>query len=94
MGGAFYRKCLVFMVVAAFMLVSAVAFAQEKQKKWVVIKDSKGVCKVIESKKGKTDKTIAGPFATKDEAVKAKEKECPKPAKKQPSAKDPSKKQQ
>lgn len=94
MGGAFYRKCLVFMVVAAFMLVSAMAFAQEKQKKWVVIKDSKGVCKVIESKKGKTDKTIAGPFATKDEAVKAKEKECPKPPKKQPSGKDPSKKQQ
>jgi len=44
---------------------------------WVVIKDKKGVCKVIESKE-KTPATIAGPFNTKKEAQKAKDKECPK----------------
>jgi hypothetical protein len=46
---------------------------------WVVIKDKNGVCKVIESKET-TPATIAGPFKTKKEADKAKNKECPKGA--------------
>jgi hypothetical protein len=48
---------------------------------WVVIKDKKGVCKVIEAKE-KTPATIdgGGPFKTKQEAEKAKDKLCPKGA--------------
>jgi hypothetical protein len=56
----------------------------KKAGQWCVIKyqtkDKKTVCKVVECK-GKTPKTIAGPFKSKDEALKAKEKSCP-PAKK------------
>jgi hypothetical protein len=48
---------------------------------WVVIKDKNGVCKVIEAKE-KTPATIdgGGPFKTKKEAEKAKDKLCPKGA--------------
>ena len=56
----------------------------KKAGQWCVIKyqtkDKKTVCKVIECK-GKTPKTVAGPFKSKDEATKAKEKACT-PAKK------------
>lgn len=69
------KKIVVLLVVVAFSLMSALAWAAAKQ--WVVIKDSKGVCKVIQAK-GKTPKTIAGPFATKEEAQKAKAVKCPK----------------
>ena len=43
----------------------------------MVIKAKNGVCRVIKAKE-KTPATIAGPFKTKEEAQKAKEKECPK----------------
>jgi uncharacterized caspase-like protein len=43
---------------------------------WVVIKDKNGVCKAIMVRE-KILSTIAGPFATRDEAEKAKAKECP-----------------
>ena len=48
---------------------------------WVVIKDKNGVCKVLEAKE-KTPATIdgGGPFKTKKEAEKAKDKLCPKGA--------------
>lgn len=69
------KKIVVLLVVVAFSLMSALALAAAKQ--WVVIKDAKGVCKVIQAK-GKTAKTIAGPFATKEEAQKAKAAKCPK----------------
>ncbi len=75
MNGRVMKKLVVFLMVAVFALVSGLAFAADK---YVVIKDKKGVCKVIKAKKDKTAKTIAGPFATKAEAQKAKEKECPK----------------
>jgi len=79
-----FKTAVILAVAMAFLLVSVLAFAAEtaKAKQWVVIKDVKGKCKVLETAKAKTDKTIAGPFVTKDEAQKAKEKECPKPAKK------------
>ncbi|MGC8657602.1 MAG: hypothetical protein ACP5U1_00860 [Desulfomonilaceae bacterium] len=64
-------------VAVVFLLVTALAFAAGEN--WVVIKDKNGVCKVIQAK-GKTPATIAGPFKTKDEAKKAKEKECHKGA--------------
>jgi hypothetical protein len=53
---------------------SAVLYAADQ---WVVIKDSAGKCSVRQTK-GKTPKTIAGPFATKAEAEKAKGEKCPK----------------
>lgn len=43
---------------------------------YVVIRNQKGVCKVIESK-GKTPATIAGPFKTREAAEEAKERKCP-----------------
>lgn len=46
---------------------------------WFIIKDTNDVCKVIEAK-DKTPKTIGGPYKTKGEAEKAKEKLCPKSA--------------
>ena len=64
-------------LVLVFSLVTALAFAAGET--WVVIKDKNGVCKVIEAKE-KTPATIAGPFKTKAEAEKAKDKECPKGA--------------
>lgn len=86
MNGRVLKTLVVFLVVAVFGLVSGLAFAADK---YVVIKDKKGVCKVIKAK-DKTTKTIAGPFATKAEAEKAKEEKCPK--KKEPAKKDPAKK--
>ncbi len=44
---------------------------------WVVIKDKKGVYRVIKAGKT-TPSTIAGPFKTKEAAKRAKEKERPK----------------
>ncbi|MDQ7784641.1 MAG: hypothetical protein RDU20_17280 [Desulfomonilaceae bacterium] len=75
MGFCFVKRAIGVLVVAVFLFVSGPAFAADE--KWVVIKDSKGVCKVIKAKE-KTPKTIAGPFASKDEANKAKEAKCPK----------------
>lgn len=86
MRDAGFKKTLIFCMTALFLLVSVMAFAAEKS--WFVIKDSKGVCKVLQAKE-KTPKTVAGPFATKAEATKAKEESCPKPA---PAKKEPVKK--
>jgi hypothetical protein len=69
------KKSLIGLLVVVFCLVGVLAFAAGEQ--WVVIKDKKGVCKVI-SAKGKTPKTIAGPFASKAKAVAAKEAKCGK----------------
>ena len=54
----------------------------------MVIKDKNGKCSVHETTKGKTPKTIAGPFATKELAEAAKAKECP------PKAEKPEKKKE
>jgi len=62
------------LVVTVFLFVSGLSFAAEK--KWIVIQDAKRVCKVIQAT-DKTPKTVAGPFATKDEATKAKAAKCP-----------------
>jgi hypothetical protein len=75
MYGRVMKKTAILLMVAVFLLVSGLSFAAGK--KWAVIKDSKGVCKVIQVK-AKTPKTIAGPFATKAEAMKAKDSKCPK----------------
>jgi len=64
----------VFLAVV-FSLTGVFAFAAGQSR--VVIKDKNGVCKVIEAKE-KTPATIAGPFKSKEDAEKAKTKECPK----------------
>jgi hypothetical protein len=69
------RRLIGFFIAMIFVLTTVVAFAAGES--YVVIKDKNGVCKVIEAKE-KTPATIAGPFKTKEEAVKAKEKECAK----------------
>jgi len=79
------KKVIILAAVAIFALTCTLcAFAAEKQ--WYVIKDKKGVCKVIQAKE-KTPAYLAGPFPSKDAAMKAKEKECPKPEKKAPEKK-------
>lgn len=80
MKSSLLKKAAVLVVALMFALVSTLALAQAKQ--WYVIKDKRGVCSVHQLK-AKTEKTIAGPFATKDEAKKAKDKECPKKEKSQ-----------
>ena len=60
-----------------FVLTTVAAFATGDS--YVVIKDKNGVCKVIKPKE-KTPTTLAGPFKTKKEVQKAKEKECAKPS--------------
>lgn len=72
------RRVTVVLLVLAFSLVTALAAVAAD--KWVVIKDKNGVCKVLKVK-GKTPKTIAGPFDTEAKAKQAKAKMCPDAAK-------------
>jgi hypothetical protein len=69
------RRLIGLFIAVIFVLTTVIAFAAGDS--YVVIKDKKGICKIIKAQE-KTPKTIAGPFKTKEEAVKAKEKECPK----------------
>ena len=62
-------------VMLAFTVVSVSAFAADK--KYFVIKDTKGVCKVIQAKE-KTPASISGPFDKKQNAEKSKNDLCPK----------------
>ena len=73
------KRFVVFVVLMVFAFSAPLALAADKQ--WFIIKDKKGVCKVIQAA-AKTPKTIAGPFKTQDAAQKAKAKTCPKPAQK------------
>ena len=66
-----YKPVVVLLAVAVALAISASLASAS----YVVIKDKNGVCKVIEAKE-KTPATIAGPFKTKEEAEKAKAKEC------------------
>ena len=66
------NRALVLLLAVAFGLIITVSLASAD---YVVLKDKNGICRVIQSDH-KTPKTIAGPFKTKEEAVKAKEKEC------------------
>ena len=71
------KSCILLITLVIFALTATVAVAANP---WFVIKDKKGVCKVIQAKE-KTPKTIAGPFNSKAAAQKAKDQKCPKPAK-------------
>ncbi len=66
------KRFVVLLLAVAFALTITVSLASAD---YVVIKDKNGKCSVRGSDH-KTPKTIAGPFKTKEEAVKAKEKEC------------------
>jgi outer membrane biosynthesis protein TonB len=66
------KRSVVLLLALGFALTITVSLASAD---YVVIKDQNGRCSVRESDH-KTPKTIAGPFKTKEEAVKAKEKEC------------------
>ena len=80
MRSSFVKKATILAIALMFALVSTLALAQAKQ--YYVLKSKRGVCSV-RLLKAKSATTIAGPFATKEEAQKAKEKECPKKAKTQ-----------
>ena len=79
MRGSILTRIAVLTIVIIFALGAALALAAEKS--WFVQKDKNGVCSVHQLK-AKTDKTIAGPFPTKDAAMKAKAEKCPKAEKK------------
>lgn len=87
MRGSVLKKIAVLTVVIIFALGSGLALAAA-EKSWFVQKDKNGVCSVHQLK-AKTDKTIAGPFPTKDAAMKAKAEKCPKPEKKSKSETKP-----
>ena len=76
------RRLIGFFIAVIFVLTTVAAFAAGDS--YVVIKDKNGICKIIKAQE-KTPKTIAGPFKTKEEAQKAKEKECAKASTSQPS---------
>ncbi|MDR3558346.1 MAG: hypothetical protein P4L61_02330 [Candidatus Pacebacteria bacterium] len=63
-----------FLIAVSLILATGTAFRVGNG--YVVIKDKKGVCRVIKASK-KTPSTIAGPFNTQEEAKRAKEKERP-----------------
>jgi len=69
------RFVVALFVLAVFVFSSPCLAADP----WFIIKDANDVCKVIEAKE-KTPKTIGGPYKTKEEAEKAKEKLCPNSA--------------
>jgi gamma-glutamyltranspeptidase len=69
------RRLIGLFIAIIFVLTTVVAFAAGDS--YVVIKNKNGDCSVIKAQE-KTPKTIAGPFKTKEEAQKAKEKECSK----------------
>ncbi len=76
------KKVVICLTVAAFLMSCGLALAAEKaaakaEKQWFVLKDVKGRCSVRELKAA-TPKTIAGPYATKEAAHKAKDEKCPK----------------
>ena len=79
MNRSFLKLFLAVAVLLVFTLVSVSAFAAEK--KYYVIKDVKGICKVVHLKE-KSAKSIGGPFDKKDDAEKAKKELCPKKEKK------------
>ena len=75
------RRLIGLFIAVIFVLTTVAALAAGDS--YVVIKDKNGICKIIKAQE-KTPKTIAGPFKTKEEAQRAKEKECGK-ASSQPS---------
>ncbi len=70
-------RLAVLILAMLFSLITVLALAATKQ--WFVIKNKKGVCKVIQAIE-QTPETLGGPFKTKEEAEKWKARECRKRA--------------
>jgi TolA-binding protein len=66
------NSSVVLFVVIGFFLMSGLALAEKKR--WFVVKDKVGTCRVIEAE------AIAGPFKTMEEAEKRQAKDCPRGA--------------
>ncbi|HTY22389.1 MAG TPA: hypothetical protein VMC85_04630 [Desulfomonilaceae bacterium] len=77
MTGRVVKKIAVLIITVAFGLGAGLAFAAEQ---YCLDKDKLGRCSV-RACKAATKTTIAGPFATKAEAQKAKAEKCPPKAK-------------
>ncbi len=69
------KHLFVVFLVATFASTAVFSFAAEEP--WFIIMDKNEVCKVIQAK-DKTPATIAGPYKTKNNAEKAKDKACAK----------------
>lgn len=70
------RRLVGLFIAVIFFMTTVVALATGDS--YVVIKDNEGVCKVIKAPEKKpTPNTIAGPFDTREDAEKAKERMCP-----------------
>ena len=69
------------MVVFVTIFALTAVFSLAAEEPWFIIKDKNDVCKVIQAKE-KTPATIAGPYKTKGNAEKAKDKACAKAEKK------------
>ena len=80
------KRCLVMVILALFAFSPLLSIAAEKQ--WCLVKDKNQKCRIIKCDKA-TPHTVGSPYKTKDEAQKAKEKECPKPEKQKPPTKPP-----
>ncbi|MGC8604069.1 MAG: hypothetical protein ACP5VS_10310 [Desulfomonilaceae bacterium] len=65
---------IVLFITVIFIVITVATFAAGDS--YIVIKNQKGVCEIIKAQE-KTPQTLAGPFKTKEEAQKAKKKECP-----------------
>ena len=76
MRGKRITKIAVLTIAIIFGLGATLALAASQ---WCLDKDKRDRCSVRECKAA-TKTTIAGPFATKQEAMKAKEDKCGKPA--------------
>lgn len=69
-------KTFCYLLMGAILVFPNVfAFAEDES--WYVVKDKDNICKIISSK-AKTDNSVAGPFALKEQAAEALEKSCPK----------------
>jgi hypothetical protein len=73
MRGKIVKKIGMLIIAIVFALGAGLALAAQQ---YCLDRDKNGKCSVRQCK-AKTKTTIAGPFATKEEAMKAKAKECP-----------------
>ena len=74
-----FKNSSALFVVIVFFLMAGLALAEKKH--WFVVKDTDGMCKVIEAETVPGPlTTIAGPFKTMKKAEKIMAKECPKGA--------------
>ena len=89
-------RAVVVMIIASLICIGFTYAADESAvapvaKHYLILKTKAGVCRLCQSVKDKTPASIAGPFATKEEAQAGKAKlvadgTCPPSGKKQAAA--------